>query len=145
MTSLGLVLVSEAGVGNNTVGLLGGALLVDRVGAASGSLGVGGEHVDLGRGELASRYLLLEEDVEGTVGSVLGLGEAEEGPDDAEEAGTSPEESRLRSPVPLGGVEHAGREDVGDDTANVVGVTGEHDGLGTETSRGDLGNETVAD
>lgn len=104
-----------------------------------------GEGVDFGVGELASTHFLLEQDVQLAVGPALGLWKAEEGPDDAEEAHASPEETGFGTPVPGGRVQHPGGDDVADEAADVVQVAGEHDGLLAETGRGQLGDEGVAD
>ena len=53
--------------------------------------GVTRELVDNGTLELPRRDFSLEEHVHFTVGPALGLGKAEEGPHEAEEADTSPE------------------------------------------------------
>lgn len=71
--------------------------LLNAVVGARVSLGV--ETVDSGGLEVTSGYLLLEENVELCVGAALGLGQAEESPDEAEEAGTSVEETSLSTPV----------------------------------------------
>ena len=52
---------------------------------------------------------------------------------------------RLWAKIPFDRREHARNEDVVDDTDDVVGVSSEDDGLGTETSGGDLSDEAVAD
>lgn len=80
-----------------------GAGLLNTVVGARVALGV--EAVDGGSPEVAGRHLLLEEDVELGVGAALGLGKAEEGPDEAEEAGAGVEETSLSAPV-LGDVSH---------------------------------------
>ena len=71
--------------------------LLNAVVRAGVALGV--EAVDNGGLELACGNLLLEEDVEFGVGAALGLGEAEEGPDEAEEAGAGVEETSLSAPI----------------------------------------------
>ena len=72
-------------------------VLFDPVVGARIALGV--EAVDNGGLEVACGNLLLEEDVEFGVGAALGLGEAEECPEEAEEAGAGVEETSLSAPV----------------------------------------------
>ena len=108
------------------------------------SLG-GLELVDLGRLELSGGHSVLEEDVELSVRSSLGLGESEVGPDETEHTGTEPEVSRLGTPVPGGRVEHVRVEDADDDTTQVVEVSGEDDRLGSQSGGTDLTDERVAD
>ena len=71
--------------------------LLDAVVRARVAVGV--EAVDNGGAEVARWHLLLEENVELGVGAALGLGQAEEGPYEAEEAGTCVEVSGLSAPV----------------------------------------------
>jgi hypothetical protein len=71
--------------------------LLDTVVRARVAIGV--EAVDNGGAEVARWHLLLEEDVELGVGTALGLGQAEEGPYEAEEAGACVEVSGLSAPV----------------------------------------------
>jgi hypothetical protein len=95
--------------------------------------------------ELASRNSTLKENVELAIGSALGLRKTEISPDSTEEAGSSPEETGLGTPVPSRRVQHARSNDIGHDSDNVVCVSGEDDGLGSETGGGQLGDEGVAD
>lgn len=81
---------------------------------------VGSKLVDLGVLELAGRNTVLEKNVKLAERAVLGLGKAEEGPDDADDARTEPEVAGLRAPVPSGRVEHIRIEDSNNDTADVV-------------------------
>lgn len=71
--------------------------LLDTVVRARVAVGV--EAVDNGGAEVARWHLLLEENVELGVGAALGLGQTEEGPYEAEEAGTCVEVSGLSAPV----------------------------------------------
>ena len=73
------------------------ARLLDAVIRARVAVGV--EAVDNGGAEVARWHLLLEEDVQLGVGAALGLGQAEEGPYEAEEAGACVEVSGLSAPV----------------------------------------------
>lgn len=77
--------------------------------------------------------------------AALGLRKAEVAVHQAEEASASPEEGRLRAPVPRGGVQHAGSDYVPDDLGDVVEVSREDDGLLAETRGWDFGDEAVAD
>lgn len=52
-------------------------------------------------------------------------------------------DSRLGSPVPGSGVQHVRVEEVYDDTADIVEVPGENDGLGSQSCGTDLGDERV--
>lgn len=84
-------------LGFGELGGLGASLLggvVGLVGLDNGK-GVAAEDVDVGALELAGRDPVLEEDVELAVGAALGLGKTEVDPDNAEEAGTGPEEARV--------------------------------------------------
>jgi hypothetical protein len=71
--------------------------LLDTVVGARVAVGV--EAVDNGGAEVARWHLLLEEDVKLGVCAALGLGQAEEGPDEAEEAGACVEVSGLSAPI----------------------------------------------
>lgn len=55
--------------------------------------------VDVGGGELAGADFLLEEEIELGEGAAAGLGEAEVGVYNAEEAGAAPEEASVIAPV----------------------------------------------
>lgn len=71
--------------------------LLDTVVRASIAIGV--EAVDNCGTEVARRHLLLEENIELGVGAALRLGQAEVGPDEADEAGAGVEETSLSAPV----------------------------------------------
>ncbi|KAI6767711.1 hypothetical protein HG530_005720 [Fusarium avenaceum] len=101
--------------------------------------------LNLSRAELASTDTTLKEHIKLTISSALGLRKTEISPDGAKEAGSGPEEASLGTPVPSRGVQHAGGEDVGHYSDNVVCVSGQDDGLGSETGRAQLGDETVVD
>ena len=72
--------------------------------------------------ELSGRDLVLEQDVEFTIGAAFGLGQAEEDPDRHEEARAGPEESRIGSPVPCGRSELVIGDDAADNAHGVVEV-----------------------
>ena len=57
------------------------------------------EDIDVGGGEFARADLLLEEQVEFGEGAAAGFGQAEVRVDDAEEAGSTPEEAGVVAPV----------------------------------------------
>lgn len=71
--------------------------------------------INFSRAELARRDAFLEQDVQLGERAAAGLGEAEVGVDDAEEADDGPEEAGVILPVPLLGVEHVRGDDAGDD------------------------------
>ena|ERR1700761_6487134 len=119
------------------------ALFLRNDGFAPGALAK--ERINFGAGKLASRNLLLKERVELSITAALGFWESEVAPGEAQEAGSSPEEAGLGSPVPCGWVELAWGEDVGDDAANVVEVTCQHHGLLSESGGRDFGDERIAD
>ena len=96
-------------------------------------------------GEMPRRNTLLEQNIQLSVRPALGLREAEERPQEAEETCSSVEETALCAPVPRTGVQHAGREHVADDRSHVVEVAGEDDGLLAEAGGWDLGDDGVAD
>ena len=77
--------------------------------------------------------------------SVVNEGGTLTAPGDAQDVHTDEEEGSLWAEIPFNGRKHARNEDVVDDTDDVVGVSSEDDGLGTETSGGDLSDEAVAD
>jgi len=120
-------------------------LLVDLLAHGSKPDGLAVELRDVGLVELPGADFVGEEDIQLTVSTALGFGEAEEGPDDAEEVETEPEEAGLGTPAPCGRIQHVGGPDVVDDTDHVVCISGEHDGLGAEASRGQFSDEGVAD
>jgi len=97
--------------------------------------------------ELARGDSPLEQDVHLGVGASLWLRQTEEDPDDAESAAAGPEEGALGGPAPSVGFgrQLVGGEDVDHDAADVVEVSGEHDGLGLEAGGGHLCDEGVAD
>jgi hypothetical protein len=66
-------------------------------------------------------------------------------PNCSEDTGSEPDVTRLGSQVPSGTVEHVRVDDVDDQSTDVVQVSGENDGLGSETGRSDLGDERVTD
>ena len=76
---------------------MGASALLHAIIGARIAFGV--EAVDSGGSEVASGHFLLEEDVELGVGAALGLGQAEECPDEAEEASASVKETSLSAPV----------------------------------------------
>lgn len=106
---------------------------------------VSGELVDLGGLEAPSGNLVFEEQVEFTVRAALGLRQTEVAVKGGETSRNTPEDTGLGTPVPGGGRKHAGDDDTADDVHNLVGNTGKHDGLLSETGRGDLADEGVAD
>ena len=59
----------------------------------------------------------------------LTFGHSEVSVDCAKHTRTSPEEARLCPPVPGSWVEHVRREDIGDETSDVVEIAGENNGL----------------
>jgi len=85
------------------------------------------ERINLGVLELSRADLVFEEDIEFTVSAALGFWKAEEGPDDAKEAGTGSKEGRLRAPVPRSGCELVVGDDVDYNAADVVKVASQHD------------------
>lgn len=103
------------------------------------------ELIDLGGSKLASRNLVLEKDIELTIGATHWLRKTEVRPDEEQETAASPEKSRLWSPVPGVDSQHCRYKSRVDDTTHVVEVSGEHDSLDLETGRWDFGNEAVAD
>lgn len=103
------------------------------------------ELVDNGGLELPSWNSLLEENVKLSVRSTLGLGKSEVSPDETAETSSGPKVTRLGTPVPSGRVEHVRVQDADNDTTDVVQVSGQDDGLGSESSGTNLSDERVAD
>jgi hypothetical protein len=68
------------------------------------------EDVDFSRRELASRNLLLEQEIELGESAASGLRHSVVGVNDAEAANTSPEETSIVTPIPSSGVQHVRRE-----------------------------------
>ena len=100
--------------------------------------------------ELPRRQLGLKHDIELLIRTPLGLGQAEEGPDDAEGGSRKPKEASFSCPealaihetgvlsvkgqptfpVPCERVYHVGLNDVGDNLSQVVDVASENNSLG---------------
>jgi hypothetical protein len=91
------------------------------------------ERINTGLLEFASRCVSLEQHIHLSIGPALWFGDSEVCPYSTEHTGTCPEETGLCAPVPRVGVEHVGGEDVGDDTSDVVEITGEYDSFIAET------------
>ena len=101
--------------------------------------------VDISSAKLAGGRLLLEEVINLSEGSILGLGKEEEDPDHPEQTKAEVEHASLRTPVPRSRiiVEHAGIELLdGNLTTDVEGTTND-DGLGTDTRRGHLTHDNI--
>ena len=79
--------------------------------------------------ELPGADLVLKEHVKLTIGKTLWLRETEVNPDDAESTEAGPEESRLSSPGPCVGVQHARLNDVDEDTCQIVEIACQYDSL----------------
>ena len=101
--------------------------------------------IDLKLTEFTRLRLLLEQDVQLHVREAHGFGEPEPTPRQAHQCCAGEEEARLALPVPGGRVQHARRDDVGDDADDIVRDAREDDGFHAQTRRGDFGNEDVAD
>ena len=101
--------------------------------------------IDRSVSELASIDLLLEEVVNVGEATVPGLRQEEEDPNDPEEAETKVEQASLGTPVPgvAGVLEHTGVELLDHDAAADVDGTAEHNGLGTDTGRGNFSDDDV--
>lgn len=103
------------------------------------------ELVDHGAGELPGGDSLFEEDIEFTISPSLGFGETVVSPDDTHDTGDGPDESGFGTQVQLVRVQEVRVDDTDDQTSDVVQVSGEDDGLGTETGGSDLGDQGVTD
>ena len=101
-----------------------------------------GELVDMGSSEVPSRDSVLKEDIQLSVGSSLGFGNSEVGPDEAKEAEAGPKESSFATPVQGIGVEEVGHDDCVDDTKDVVNDSRDDNSLCTESSGGNFGDYT---
>ena len=95
--------------------------------------------------EFPSRQPGGKHDVELFVTAVAGLGHAEEGPDEGQEGGAEPEETRLPGPGPGRGIHHVRLQDVGNDLPEVIRVSGQNDRLRPQARRTDLGRDGPTD
>lgn len=91
--------------------------------------------------ELPSVDFPFEQDIELTIGTTLGLWEAEEGPDHNRKANTAPEKSSFTRPRPSSWVEHVRNYDIVDNAKHVVGVPGKDHGLSAKTSGRKFGHQ----
>lgn len=114
-----------------------GPSLVHGGDAVSSGQVVGGgfvKGVDVRLRELSRGDALGEQDVKLLKGAVLGFGEAEEGPDEREQGGRSPDKSGVAAEIPGFGVHEIGLQDTGDDAHDVIGVASETYGLLSQAS-----------
>ena len=95
--------------------------------------------------ELPQRHLPLEHDVQLLVGPVRALREAEEAPDQADQANTPEEEASLATPVGFVAVQHVRNRDGCDDGKQGLNSGSDGDRLVPETRGGDLGDDDEAD
>lgn len=75
----------------------------------------------------------------------LHVDEADSPPDQTQDVGSSVEQGRLGSPVPLGSGKHSRRDRVGENTGQVVDDTSDDDRLGSKTTGASLGHNSVTD
>ena len=79
-----------------------------------------------------------------TISETLRLRETEVSPNKTNEAGTSPEETSLSSPVESGRVHEEGLNNTNDNAHNVVDIAGQDHGFNSETSGWNFGDQRVA-
>lgn len=103
------------------------------------------ERIDLHFPEITGTDLVLEEDIHIGVGEAFWLRKAKVGPEETEEIHAAPEESRFAAPVPGGRVHEARLEHAGDHAGNLIDITGQDDGLDSETGRWEFGDKGIAD
>lgn len=103
------------------------------------------KHLGGGGLELSGWNTLLEQQVQLGEGSALGLWQLEPTPDGGEQSEATPEQTGLGLPVPGGRVQHVRHDDGDDDTGDVVEVSGQDNGLGSQLGRWNLGDQTVTD
>lgn len=103
------------------------------------------ERSNLKLGELASRNLLLKQNIELSGGAAPGLRQAEERPHKADQTERCPDKTSLALEVPGGGVENRRIQEVGADTSDVVAVASEDCTLDPKAGRRNLRDETISD
>ncbi len=94
--------------------------------------------------ELSRRYTSFEKYIQLSKRPSFSLWQPKVNPHVGKSRRTTPKEGSLGSPISAGRVEEFGRDDVLNDTDDVVGVSGEDDGFRSKTSGWKFGDQAVA-
>src|ERR1700761_9308523 len=103
------------------------------------------EDVNLRLGKVPSGDLSLKEEVQLSKCSSSWLWDAEIGVNDAQKAQPCPEEGGVVAPVPSGRIDHVRRQDVGNDTDDVVKIATQHNSLDLKATSRKLRDQRIAD
>jgi hypothetical protein len=101
------------------------------------------ERIHLCIPELPSRNFALKQNVKLRIATALGLWQAKERPRKTQERRAGPEEACFGFPVPVDWVQHVRRDHAVDDALAIIQAAGQHNGLGAQTARRNLGDDRV--